>query len=234
MKILIIIPTYNEKENINDIVQEIKKYLSFYNYSILIIDDNSTDGTKEVLTKLTKDDTNIYLIERKAKLGLATAYVEGFKYGLKNGYDVMIQMDADFSHHPCFLQNMIEKMNLYDVVIGSRYVKSGSILGWGFIRKIISFGGSLFAKIVLNCPINDFTGGFNAWRKEVFEKINLDEIISKGYSFQVEIKYKAYKNNLKIKEIPIVFEDRKFGKSKMNKNIFFEAILNVIKLRIQK
>ena len=234
MKNLIIIPTYNEVDNIEKIIIEIKKELSQFEYSILIIDDNSIDGTKDVINKILNENNNVYLIEREGKLGLASAYIQGFKYGIENGFDAMIQMDADFSHNPKYLPEMFEKLNNNDVVIGSRNIKGGSVVGWSFLRNFISKGGSLYSKLILNCPINDLTGGFNGWRKESLLKIDLDKIISKGYSFQIEMKYKAHKNKLNIVEFPIVFEDRKFGESKMSKDIFIEAMLNVIKIRLGK
>lgn len=234
MRNLIIIPTYNEIGNIKNIVSEIRNVLSSYDYSILIIDDNSTDGTKDVVLKLAEQNENIFLINREGKLGLASAYIEGFKFGLENNFDAMIQMDADFSHNPKYLPEMFDKLANYDVVIGSRNIKGGSVVGWSFLRNFISKGGSLYSKIILGCTINDLTGGFNGWKKDALKKINLDSIISKGYSFQIEMKYKAFKNKLNIIEFPIIFEDRKFGESKMSKDIFFEALLNVLKIRFGK
>lgn len=232
MKTIIVIPTYNENLNIEKLIKEI---FSFHpEISILIVDDASIDGTIETVTNLQNEFKNIYLLKRNTKLGLASAYVEGFKYALNLGFNSFIQMDGDFSHNPKYLKEMLDYLENNDVVIASRYVKNGGTLGWGLIRKLISKGGSLYSKIVLNCPINDLTGGFNAWTKESLAKIDLDKIISKGYCFQVEMKYKAYKAGLKIKEFPIIFEDRKFGKSKMSKEIFFEAIVNIFKLKFKK
>ena len=234
MNTLIVIPTFNEVENIFNIVSEITDVLSGYDFSVLIVDDNSNDGTKEEIIKLQETYSNIMTLNRSGKLGLASAYIEGFKIGIDKGFDSFIQMDADFSHNPKYLKEMFEKLKDNDVVIGSRNIKGGSVVGWSALRNFISKGGSLYSKIVLGCPINDLTGGFNAWKKEILEKINLDTIISKGYSFQIEMKYKAYKNKAKIIEFPIVFEDRKFGKSKMSKAIFFEALLNIIKIRFNR
>lgn len=231
MKTLIIIPTYNEKENIEKLIINIREILeNKFNYSILIVDDNSSDGTLNVLDKL--KDEKLFILKRASKMGLASAYIDGFKYGISLGFDSFIQMDADFSHNPKYLTNMFEYLNENDVVIASRNIKGGSVVGWSFLRNFISKGGSLYSQIVLNCPIKDLTGGFNAWKKEILEKINLDSIISKGYSFQIEMKYKAYKNKAKINEFPIVFKDRKYGKSKMSKQIFFEALINVIKIKL--
>lgn len=232
---LIIIPTYNEKENIENLIIKINSILSGKEckFSILIVDDNSPDGTAEIVKELMKKFENLYLIERNGKLGLGTAYIEGFKWGLKNGYDYLIEMDADFSHDPVYLLDMIDFSSKYDFVIGSRYVKGGGVEGWGFLRKFISNGGSLYSRIILNCPIKDFTGGFNLWSKTVLKSINLDNIFSNGYSFQIELKYRSFKKGFKFYEFPIVFKDRTFGKSKMSKKIFIEAVFNVWKFRFK-
>ena len=231
MKYLIVIPTYNEVENIKFLIEEINRILIGFDFSVLIVDDNSTDGTIDAIVELEKKFNNLYLYKRKAKSGLASAYIEGFSCGIGLGFDCFIQMDADFSHNPKYLFDMCEKLKDFDVVIGSRNILNGDVKGWSFIRNFISKAGSFYSRIVLNCPIYDLTGGFNGWRKDVLSKINLSKIISKGYCFQVEMKYRAYKNNAKITEFPIVFEDRKFGKSKMSFAIFMEAFLNIIKLK---
>ena len=232
MKILIIIPTYNEKDNIDKIINEIFLQ-SIDNLEILIDDDNSIDGTKEILDKL-KSQNKINLIERSSKQGLASAYIEGFKYAIEHNFDFIIQMDADFSHNPKYLNEIISNLKTYDVVIASRNIKGGNTKGWSLFRNLISKWGSNYARLILNCPINDLTGGFNGWKRETLKKINLDKIISKGYLFQVEMKYKAYKSKAKIIEIPIIFEQRKHGKSKMSLSIFFEALFNVIKIKFDK
>lgn len=232
MKILIIIPTYNEKDNIDKIINEIFLQ-SIDNLEILIVDDNSIDGTKEILDKL-KSQNKINLIERSSKQGLASAYIEGFKYAIEHNFDFIIQMDADFSHNPKYLNEIISNLKTYDVVIASRNIEGGNTKGWSLFRNLISKWGSNYARLILNCPIKDLTGGFNGWKRETLNKINLDKIISKGYLFQVEMKYKAYKSKAKIVEIPIIFEQRKHGKSKMSLAIFFEAFFNVIKIRFDK
>lgn len=231
MKKLIIIPTYNEVNNITPLIDEINGMDKLSDFSVLIVDDSSNDGTLDEITKLFEKYKNIYILKRKEKLGLASAYIDGFKYGLRLGFDCFIQMDADFSHNPKYLPLIFKALKSNDVVIGSRYVKGGKVENWSIIRYLVSKCGSFYAKTILKCPINDLTGGFNAWKKDIIDKIKLDEIISKGYCFQIEMKYKAFKNNAKILEIPIVFKDRKFGKSKMSKTIFFEALLNVIKIK---
>ncbi|MBE7708434.1 MAG: polyprenol monophosphomannose synthase [Cyanobacteria bacterium SIG27] len=231
MKTLIVIPTYNEELNIKAIIEKINLILSRYDFSILVVDDNSKDDTANIVKNLQKQYENLYLLQRGGKYGLASAYIDGFKYGADLGYKAFIQMDADFSHNPDYLPLMLEKIQENDVVIGSRNVKGGKVIGWNLLRYLVSKGGSLYSRIILKCPIMDLTGGFNAWRLDILNKIGLNNIISKGYSFQIEMKYRAYVLGAQIAEFPIVFEDRKFGKSKMNKRIFFEALLNVIKIR---
>ncbi len=232
MKTLIIIPTYNESPNIEKLINTIYSTLTNKEFSILIVDDSSADGTYEIVQSLKSKYDTLLSIQRPEKLGLAGAYIDGFKYGLNHNFDAFIQMDADFSHSPEYLNTMIEYLDSYDVVIGSRNIKGGSAPDWSLLRHIISKGGSIYSKLILSCPINDLTGGFNGWKKEVLEKINLDNIISTGYVFQIEMKYKAYKNKFKIKEFPIVFPDRRQGNSKMSKAIFIEALINVIRLRL--
>ena len=189
-------------------------------------------GTAEIVHQML--DKRIYILKRTKKQGLASAYIEGFKKGIDLGFNRFIQMDADFSHKPEYLPLMLENLKKYDFVIGSRNIKGGGVQNWSFFRNLISKAGSLYSKIILFCPINDLTGGFNGWRKEVLEGINLNNIISLGYSFQIELKYKAYKKGFKYIEFPIIFPDRKYGESKMSKDIFFEALKNVVKIRFSK
>jgi len=232
MKYLIVIPTYNEKDNIFELISQIEKELmGLYDFSIMIVDDNSTDGTKEEIEKLTKKYTNILTLNRNSKLGLASAYIAAFKLGLEYKFNYFIQMDADFSHNPMYLKTMFSLLKQNDLVIGSRNIKGGCVKNWGFLRNLISKGGSLYSRLILNCPIHDLTGGFNGWNSEILEKIDLNSIISKGYSFQIEMKYKAFKKVAKYKEFPIVFENRKLGNSKMSKKIFLEALINVFKIK---
>ena len=231
MNTLIIIPTYNEAENILKLIEKINDVVFNLNCSILIVDDSSSDGTFELIYDYQKKYKNIYLIKRKAKMGLASAYIAGFRFGLNNGFDYFIQMDADFSHNPDYLSELIDKLKTYDYVIGSRNIPKGRVIGWTFLRKFISKGGSIYSKLILNCSINDLTGGFNGWRKDVLLKIGLNNIISKGYCFQLEMKYRAFRLGFNYIEIPIVFENRKYGISKMSFKIFIEALLNTVKLR---
>jgi len=231
MKTLIIIPTFNEELNIKNLIERINDNLKGHAFSILIVDDNSKDNTAKIIKEMQKTMSNLYLLERGGKYGLASAYIDGFKYGSDLGYKAFIQMDADFSHNPEYLPIFFEKLQENDVVVASRNIAGGKVLGWSLIRKFISKGGSLYSRLILDCPIKDLTGGFNGWRLDILNKIGLNNIISRGFSFQIEMKYRAYKMGAQILEFPIVFEDRKFGKSKMNKRIFFEALLNVVKIR---
>jgi len=232
MNTLIIIPTYNEEENIEKIIHQIFNILEEKKFGILVVDDASKDSTASIVKNMQNSHKNLYLLERGGKYGLASAYIDGFKYGADLGFKAFIQMDADFSHNPQYLLDMFEKLRNYDLVIASRNIKGGAVKGWGLARNLISKGGSLYARLVLNCPIRDLTGGFNGWKLDIINKIGLNNIISKGYAFQIEMKYKAYKKGALIAEFPIIFEDRKYGKSKMSKKIFLEALFNVIKIRL--
>ena len=231
MKLLVIIPTYNKIDNISKIVPEVFNVLP-ENAGILIVDDGSPDGTAKAVKEMQKTySERLSLLERKEKSGLANAYITGFKWGFENGYDVLCEMDADFSHKPEYLPQLYEAIQTNDVAIGSRNIKGGAVEGWSALRNFISKGGSLYSRMVLGCPVKDLTGGFNMWRKDALEKIGLDTIISKGYSFQIEMKYKAYKAGCSIKEIPIIFPDRVAGESKMSKGIFMEALKAVWRIR---
>lgn len=232
MKTLIIIPTFNEKMNIKPLVDEILK-LDKTTF-ILFVDDNSKDGTLTSINEIKKEKPNVFLIKRQNKMGLASAYMEGFDFALRNNFDYIIQMDADFSHNPKYLKDMKENLEKYDFVIGSRNVENGGSLNWHFIRKFISKMGSLYAQAILFCPIKDLTSGFVGYRKEVLSNIDFKKIISKGFCFQIEMKYKAFKKGFTFKEFPIIFENRRFGKSKMSLLIFFEGFINVIKIRLNK
>jgi dolichol-phosphate mannosyltransferase len=227
MKSLIAIPTYNEKENIIPLISEIMKYVDS---DIFVIDDNSPDGTAQVI-KDNLSGNRVKLCERPKKLGLATAYIHAFKYAIDNDYDYIFTMDADFSHNPNYLQNFLEKIKEADLVIGSRYISGGGIKNWSKFRLFVSKCGNFYARTILGIPIKDVTGGFKCYRISALKKINLDKIKSEGYSFLIEMKYLFYKNKFNVKEIPIVFEERREGQSKMSKKIFFEAMRNVWKFR---
>lgn len=230
MKLLIVVPTYNEAENLPTFIPEVMKVCKGIDFSILVVDDGSPDGSAKIIKNLQKEYKNLFLLERTQKSGLADAYLTGFRWGMEK-YDAFLEMDADFSHKPEYVPVMFESLQENDVVIGSRNIKGGSVEGWSFLRNFISKGGSLYSRLVLSCPIKDLTGGFNMWRKNALEKIDLNKIVSRGYSFQIEMKYRAYKEGLKIKEIPIIFPDRELGKSKMSKKIFLEALLKIWSIR---
>lgn len=231
MKTLIIIPTYNEIENIKDLVAEIFQNVDTQTH-VLIIDDNSPDGTGDLADVLAEGNNRIHVIHRPKKLGLGTAYVTGFRYALENGYDVVFEMDSDFSHDPKYLPVFQQEIEKCDAVVGSRYVPGGGVVNWGIGRKVLSRGGSVYAKLLLGLPLQDLTGGFNCWRRSVIEAIGPNTIRSDGYAFQIEMKYKAFKKGFKIHEVPIVFEDRHLGKSKMNKKIVVEAMYRVLLMRL--
>ncbi|MCL2139024.1 MAG: glycosyltransferase [Treponema sp.] len=231
MKLLIAVPTYNEVENIESFVKLVFEHIPS-NAEILVIDDNSPDGTAAAVECLAEQyDGRLHLLKRPGKQGLAQAYLAAFDWGLSRGYDVFLQMDADFSHNPQYIPVMLEKIETNEVVIGSRNIKGGGVEGWTFMRNFISKGGSLYSRLVLGCPVKDLTGGFNMWRKSALEKIHLSSIISRGYSFQIEMKYKAYFSGCSITEVPIIFEDRKYGKSKMSKKILLEAFVKIWKIK---
>lgn len=231
MKKIVIIPTYNELENIKLLIPALLNLKN--DFDILVVDDSSPDGTAKYVQNLTQDllqtqsRQRVFTLVRAQKQGLGKAYLAGFQWGLENNYDVLTEMDADFSHAPKHLDELLTLIETHHVVIGSRYVPGGGTVNWSFLRKLISRGGSLYSRLILGYPLNDWTGGFNCWRREVLEKINLAGIRSNGYSFQIELKYKALKNNFKIYESPIVFEDRRIGQSKMSLKIVLEAFYKV-------
>ena len=229
---IIIIPTYNEKENIENIIRYVFSLPD--DFHILVIDDGSPDGTANIVKKLIEEFPNqLFLEQRVGKLGLGTAYIHGFRWCIKNNYEYIFEMDADFSHNPndlIRLSNACEEG--YDLAIGSRYVNGVNVVNWPMSRILTSYYGSMYVRSVLRTPIRDNTAGFVCYRKKVLESINFDKIRHIGYGFQIEMKYVTWKLGFKIKEVPIVFTDRQAGTSKMSKGIFKEAILGVIKLRL--
>jgi dolichol-phosphate mannosyltransferase len=233
MRALIVVPTYNEAENINQLVEAILASTPS-SIDVLIVDDNSPDGTGALADILVvRHQPRVHVLHREKKLGLGTAYVNGFRWGLaRSEYAALIEMDADFSHNPTYLKTMFETLETADVAIGSRYVPGGGTKNWGIGRKILSLGGSLYSRLILGAPIRDFTGGFNGWRRIVLESVDLGSLRSDGYSFQIELKYRAFLRGYRIKEFPILFEDRKVGKSKMNRRIVFEALARVWGFRL--
>lgn len=229
-KILIIIPTYNEVENIQPLVATIFQVME--QAEILFVDDNSQDGTKAEIAKAQKRFApRIHLLERAGKLGLGTAYVAGFQWALARGYDAVIEMDADLSHNPAYLEDMVRHLQQADGVIGSRYVEGGGTKNWSWVRKLISRSGSWYARFVLGVKLRDMTGGFNGWRREVLEKIGVADIRSEGYAFQAELKYRALRHGFRLVEFPIVFVDRRAGYSKMSARIVVEAMYRMWQIR---
>lgn len=232
MEKIVIIPTYNEKENIANIIEAI--FSLQQDFHILVIDDGSPDGTAAIVQSMqSRFAGQLFLEERKGKMGLGTAYIHGFKWALRNGYAFIFEMDADFSHRPADLQKLYEACKLQgaDMAIGSRYVKGGGTINWPWERNLLSRGGSLYTRLITWMPVKDTTAGFVCYKREVLETINLDEISFLGYAFQIEMKFATWKLGFQIKEVPIIFQDRTFGVSKMNKGIVKEGILGVLKLR---
>lgn len=240
MKLYTIIPTYNEKENIGVLIPAINEQYAKNSIlgGVIVVDDNSPDGTQEIIQTVinSNTDTNfeIIMIKRAGKLGLGTAYLEGFQKALALGADYILEMDADFSHNPEYIKDFYVNLQTYDVVIGSRYIKGGSVVNWSPIRKLISKSGSLYSRIILGWKIRDATAGFVGYRRKVLEEIDLKNIKSNGYSFQVEMKYRAHQLGFSLFETPIIFPDRIRGTSKMSGNIVLEAMFKVFRLRFTK
>lgn len=228
---MVVIPTYNERDNIAPLVERIQSIGN--GIHILFVDDNSPDGTGQLANELSQRCNGISVIHRQKKLGLGTAYVEGFKFALERGYDYVIQMDADFSHDPKYIPTFMEKIKEYDLVLGSRYCNGISVVNWSLFRLILSFLACKYVKVITGLPFYDCLSGFKCFRKEVLEDINLDKVISDGYVFQMEMLYRAYKKGYRISEIPIIFVDRGFGRSKMSRRVIFEAFYKVPLLRFE-
>ena len=231
MKKIVLIPTYNEKENIASIIDAVLSFEA--GYHVLVIDDGSPDGTADIVSALMQQHPeSIFLECRAGKLGLGTAYIHGFKWALANGYDYIIEMDADFSHNPDDLDHLCAACDAgADVAVGSRYVKGGTTENWPLDRKIYSQGGSAYTRIITGMPVKDPTAGFVCYKRKVLETINLDHIKFIGYAFQIEMKFASWRLGFKIKEVPILFIDRKIGVSKMSKGIIKEAIKGVLNMQ---
>ncbi len=229
MKALVIIPTYNEADNIALIMAEVLKQDPIL--EILVVDDNSPDKTAEIVETIMKDNDRVHLLKREGKLGLGTAYVAGFKYALSRDYDYIFEMDADFSHDPEMLVDMLKAIESNDLVIGSRYIEGINVVNWPLRRLLLSYLAAQYVRFITLMPVHDPTGGFKCFRKEVLQSIDLDQILSDGYSFQIEMNYRTWLKKFRVKEIPIVFTDRRSGESKMSKRIIREAIGMVWKLR---
>jgi len=231
MKTLIIIPTYNELDNLPKLLPEVLSKNE--EISILIVDDNSPDGTASFVENEMKNNDRIHLIKRSSKQGLGTAYIAGFKYALQNNFEFIFEMDADFSHDPKEILKFLEEIKNSDLVIGSRYINGVNVINWPMRRLLLSSFANVYTRIITGMPIHDATGGFKCFRRKVLESINLDQVRSNGYAFQIEMNFKAWKKGFKVKEIPIIFVDRMKGQSKMSRKIVREAVTMVWKLRIK-
>ncbi|MBW2276931.1 MAG: polyprenol monophosphomannose synthase [Deltaproteobacteria bacterium] len=227
---LVCVPTYNERENLEHILPAIFEQVPAAH--VLVIDDSSPDGTGEIADRLAADDVRIHVLHREAKQGLGRAYIAGFGWALARDYLFVIEFDADFSHDPAYLPEMLERLCEADVVVGSRRVPGGGVENWGVARRLVSSAGSLYSRALLGVHVRDLTGGFNGFRRAALESLDLDAIAASGFAFQIEIKYRAVRSGLNVVEMPIVFRDRAAGTSKMSAAIFAEAMLGVLKLRL--
>lgn len=230
MKKLVIIPTYNEKENIENIISAV--FGLHEDFHVLVVDDSSPDGTGEIVQRMQQQFPNqLFLNVRKVKDGLGKAYIHGFKWALENGYDYIFEMDADFSHNPADLIRLFEACKNADMSIGSRYSKGVNVVNWPMGRVLLSYGASIYVRTVLGMPIHDTTAGFVCFSRKVLEEVGLDEVKLKGYGFQIEMKFRAFKKGFKIVEVPIIFTNRELGESKMNGGIIHEAVFGVLNLK---
>lgn len=228
---LIIFPTYNEKDNIEKIVHAVLPLDP--RIHVLIVDDNSPDGTGKIADKLSASEEKVNVLHRQNKEGLGKAYIAGFKWAIEHGYDYIFEMDADFSHGPEYIRDFLREIQHHDLVLGSRYISGVNVINWPMSRLLLSYYANAYTRIVTGIPVRDATGGYKCFRKEVLEAINLDDVKASGYSFQIEMTMRAWKKGFKIKEIPIIFMDRVAGTSKMSKKIMREAIWMVWMLRIK-
>jgi dolichol-phosphate mannosyltransferase len=232
MKALIITPTYNERDNIETLLTRIHEVIP--DAHVLVVDDNSPDGTGAYVKERSSNDDWIHLIQREAKQGLGTAYCTGFKWALDHSYEAIIQMDADLSHNPDIIPSFLRRMDDSDLVIGSRYIKGVNVVNWPLSRLILSWCANIYAKIITGVPVWDLTGGFKCWRREVLANLDIASIRSEGYSFQIETTYRAYNLGYRINEVPIIFVDRTEGASKMSRKIIYEAVWMVPRLRFSR
>ncbi len=235
MRKLVIIPTYNERENVEAMLSTVLSLDG--NFSVLVVDDGSPDGTAEIVKQVkTTSPERVFLLEREGKLGLGTAYIAGFRWALERGYEALFEMDCDFSHNPSDLLRMVATLEEgeADVVVGSRYVKGVNVVDWPMRRLLLSYCASRYVKCVTRMPVRDATAGFVGYRAEVLQTINLDEVRMKGYGFQIEMKYTAWRLGFRIKELSIIFRDRTAGTSKMSGSIFGEAFWGVMGLRLRR
>ncbi len=225
---LVIIPTYNELDNVSEVIRRVLQQTG--DLDVLVVDDNSPDGTGDLVAELSKREPRLKLIRRSGKLGLGTAYITGFKYALEHNYKFIFEMDADLSHDPDEIPNFLNAISSADLVIGSRYINGVNVINWPLSRLVLSYTASLYTRLITGMPIKDTTSGFKCFRREVLETIDLDKIRSGGYAFQIEMNWNSWREGFRIREIPIVFVDRTVGKSKMSRAIVREAVFEVWKL----
>ena len=230
-KALVIIPTYNEAPNAEKIITEVLQQSEIV--EVLIVDDNSPDGTADIVKKMMETNPRIHILQRERKLGLGTAYVAGFKYAIKNKYDFIFEMDADFSHNPKEIPIILGKMEECDVLIGSRYIKGVNVVNWPMSRVILSYYASAYVRMITGMDIRDTTAGFVCYKRALLETIDIDKIKFRGYAFQIEMKFTAWKHGFNLVEVPIIFTDRTKGESKISKGIIKEAIWGVVAMKIK-
>ncbi len=229
MKALVIVPTYNEAENVGSLLPRILEQDP--GLEVLVVDDNSKDGTGDLVDEMAKNEPRIHCLHRPGKMGLGTAYVDGFKYALERDYELVFEMDADFSHDPDSLPAFLEAVQDADLVVGSRYLNGVTVVNWPLSRLILSYGANMYTRLVTWMPLKDATGGFKCFRRTTLEALDLNNVKSDGYGFQIEMNFKAWRKGFRVKEIPILFVDRRVGISKMNKKIVWEAMWLVWKLK---
>jgi dolichol-phosphate mannosyltransferase len=231
-KTLVVTPTYNEAENIEKFIGQVLSQDP--SVEMLIVDDNSPDGTAAIVERLMGKDPRVHILKRPGKMGLGTAYVDGFRYALARGYEFIFEMDADFSHNPEEVPRFLEKARSCDLVIGSRYTDGVRVVNWPIRRLILSYAANVYTRVVTGMPVKDATGGFKCFRRRVLESIDLDRVHSNGYAFQIEMNFKAWCKGFRLCEHPIIFVDRHSGESKMSKKIVYEAVFMVWKLKFRK
>jgi dolichol-phosphate mannosyltransferase len=230
VKALVIVPTFNEADNIPELVPRVLEQDP--GIEMLVVDDNSADGTGQLVDRLMETEPRLHVLHRPDKMGLGTAYVDGFRYALERDYDLVFEMDADFSHDPDSLPTFLEAIQDADLVVGSRYLNGVTVVNWPLTRLILSYGANVYTRIITWMPLKDATGGFKCFRRATLENLDLSRVKSDGYGFQIEMNFKVWRKGLRVVEIPIIFEDRRVGVSKMNKKIVWEAMWLVWKLRL--
>jgi dolichol-phosphate mannosyltransferase len=230
-KALVIVPTYNEKENIEILISQVLE--KDVGLEMLIVDDNSPDGTGELVDSMRERNPRVHVMHREGKMGLGSAYRAGFRWALERDYELVFEMDADFSHDPRYIPDFLAASKEADLVIGSRYVQGINVVNWPMSRLLLSYGASIYTRVITGLPVKDPTGGFKCFHRRVLEALDLDRVLSEGYSFQIEVSFKVHRKGFKIKEIPIIFVDRHSGTSKMDKKIVKEAVWMVWWLKLQ-